>query len=91
MYGLESLGVEHATAIEIVLTVALDSVPPLRRAIYLCLGASYPGGRTTREIAVDLKLPTTTVRRGLEELTVYGLTRRDKLKTNDIWFRLELP
>jgi hypothetical protein len=83
--GLDALGVERGVALDVVISVALDSTPPLRRNIYryLCeplnpLNPPPPGApllvmRTTKEVAGAMGLPSTTVRRGLEELTSYGL------------------
>jgi hypothetical protein len=83
--GLDALGVERETALKVVILVALDSTPPLRRNIYryLCeplnpLDPSPPGAtvlvtRTTKDVAGAMGLPSITVRRGLEELTSYGL------------------
>jgi hypothetical protein len=84
--GLDALGVERETAMGVVISVGLDSTPPLRRAVYrfLCqpLDPLEPpppnaGGmltiRTTKEVAGAVGLPSTTVRRALEELTSYGL------------------
>ena len=83
--GLDALGVERKIALEVVISVALDSTPPLRRNIYrfLCQplnpldppppGAAALAMRTTKEVAEAMGLPSVTVRRGLEELTSYGL------------------
>jgi hypothetical protein len=75
--GLDTLGVERNTALGVVKSVAMDSVPPLRRRAYEYL---TPGeGRIeadTSTIAKALGLPTNTVRRGLEDLAAYGLVER---------------
>ncbi|MGO8918024.1 MAG: hypothetical protein ACLQJR_19140 [Stellaceae bacterium] len=83
--GLDALGVERKSALEVVISVALDSTPPLRRNIYrfLCqpLNPLDPppahtpplATRTTKQVAEAIGLPSVTVRRGLEELTSYGL------------------
>ena len=92
--GMESLGIERGTAMDVVLNVAMDSVPPLRRAAYCYLReqeAKGVTGTTARDVAITLKLPTTTVRRGLEELAVYGLARRDQGGKADLWVALPLP
>ncbi len=85
--GLDALGVERKIALEVVFSVALDSTPPLRRNIYrfLCeplnpvnpppAHAALLPTRTTKEVADAIGLPAVTVRRGLEELTSYGLAR----------------
>jgi hypothetical protein len=73
--GLDSLGVERAMALDVVETVAMDSVPPLRRAAYEYLCASG-GSVDTPQIAQALDLPTNTVRRALEDLAAYHLVSR---------------
>jgi len=85
--GLDALGVERKIALEVVISVALDSTPPLRRNVYryLCrpLNPMEPPParapmlptRTTKQVAEVMGLPSVTVRRGLEELTSYGLAR----------------
>ena len=87
--GLSTLEVERATALAVVISVALDSVPPLRRAAYeyLTSSASHwekrdPRGRlvdcgySTSSIAQKVDLPTNTVRRALEDLAAYRLVER---------------
>jgi Bifunctional DNA primase/polymerase, N-terminal len=83
--GLDTLGLGRQTALDVVESVALDSVPPLRRGIYkyLCqpIDPSIPPPpagpplptRSTTDVAKAMRLPSTTVRRGLEDLTSYGL------------------
>jgi hypothetical protein len=83
--GLDTLGLDRQIALDVVESVALDSVPPLRRNIYryLCepIAPSIqlpPAGpplptRSTTDIAKAVRLPSSTVRRGLEDLTSYGL------------------
>jgi FaeA-like protein len=83
--GLDVLGVERKTALDVVISVALDSTPSQRRSIYrfLCqplnpLNPPPPNAATlatwnTKEVAEAMGLPSITVRRGLEELTSYGL------------------
>ena len=69
--GLDTLGVERDTAMQVVLSVALDSVPPLRRRAYDCV-CKYRNVETA-DVAIALGLPTVTVRRVLEDLAAYGL------------------
>jgi len=82
--GLDVLGVERETAMNVVLSVAHDSVPPIRRAAYEAVCkyddlTKYPDGPPeTKDIALELGLPTTTTRRALEDLTAYGLIERRK-------------
>jgi hypothetical protein len=72
--SLDTLGVERKTAIEVVLSVAMDSVPPLRRAAYACV-RKY-GSVETTDVAIELGLPTVTVRRVLQDLAAYRLIER---------------
>jgi hypothetical protein len=86
--GLDTLDVERASAMQVVLSVAMDSVPPLRRAAYDCV---YRRDDTveTADVAIALGLPTNTVRRILEDLAAYGLVeRKSQGKGNaDLWSR----
>jgi hypothetical protein len=90
--GLDTLGLDRTTALDVVITVAMDSVPPLRRAAYehLCNrrriaianrergtpAEDAPADAITPDIAKALGLPTNTVRRALEDLAAYGLVER---------------
>lgn len=92
--GLDVIGVERETALKIVEKVALDSVPPIRRKAYEALVGSP---KKTREVATALDLPTTTVRRALEDIAAHGLATRQRAKTDegkdgrdDIWTRIEI-
>jgi hypothetical protein len=79
--GLDTLGVKRSIALGVVMRVALDSTPPVRRSIYQYLCTPLPGMtrkdplplRTTTDIGNHLGLPTTTARRNLEDLASYGL------------------
>jgi hypothetical protein len=85
--GLDTLGVERATAMDVVLAVAMDSVPPQRRAAYECV-CKYETVKTA-DVAVALDLPTNTTRRILEDLTAYHLLERRSLGQGhaDEWAR----
>jgi hypothetical protein len=92
--GLDVIGLDREIALEIVEKVALDSVPPIRRKVYEGLAG---GTQKTREIAEALDLPTTTVRRALEDIAAHGLATRQRSKTDegkdgrdDEWTRVEL-
>jgi hypothetical protein len=74
--GLDTLDVPRKAALRVIRTVALDSVPPNRRAAYEHLVAFKGYSAETRAIAEALALPTNTIRRVLEELAVYGLIER---------------
>jgi hypothetical protein len=79
--GLDTLGLDRQTALDVVEAVAFDSVAPIRRKAYEYLCRSLPGAgpqdplpwRTTRQVANNVRLPAITVRRTLEELFGYGL------------------
>jgi len=82
--GLDALGVERNTALEVIKRVAMDSVPPIRRAAYEIVYKYH--SVTTADVAIELGLPNNTVRRALEDLAAYGLVTRHKLKANkDQW------
>jgi hypothetical protein len=85
--GLDVLGVDRDTAMGVVKSVALDSVPPLRRRAYECV-CKYRDVETA-DVAIELGLPTNTVRRILEELAAHGLvTRRSQGPGKaDLWDR----
>jgi hypothetical protein len=89
LFGLDAIGVERKTAFEIIEAVALDSVPPLRRAAYDYLEDN--GADKTSGVAEYLNLPTNTVRRALEELAAYGLvkcSKSDQKGKADTWSAL---
>ncbi len=90
--GLDTLGVERRQALGVIESVAMDSVPPLRRRAYeyLCKRGWADGGYEaveTADIAAALDLPTSTVRRGLEDLVAYQLVAREKQGAgkSDLW------
>ena len=78
--GLGTLGVERGNALAVVETVAMDSVPPLRRRAYEHLRRARDlSGFTplsTSDVAEALRLPSVTVRRMLEDLAAYDLIER---------------
>jgi hypothetical protein len=75
--GLDVLGVERETALAVTESVALDSVPPLRRAAFEQLRDGGKAALETKEISEALGLPTSTVRRTLEDLAAYHLIERE--------------
>ena len=90
--GLDVLGVERARALQIVEAVALDSVPPNRRATYEFLRDQRDvmgwQPQKTSQVAKAIRLPTITARRILEDLTAYDLIERNpggKSGTADTW------
>jgi hypothetical protein len=92
--GLDTLGVARKTALRVIKAVALDSVPPNRRAAYDHLTALRKRGKeavNTTTIRDALALPTNTVRRILEELAAYGLVdcRPQGQGKADLWAALD--
>jgi hypothetical protein len=92
--GLDIIGVDRDTALAIIDKTALDSAPPIRLRVYQALEG---GPRTTREVATAIKLPTSTTRRALEDITAHHLASRQRAKNeegndsrDDIWTRIEL-
>jgi hypothetical protein len=89
--GLDTLGVDRMTALGVVTSVALDSVPPNRRAAYEFLDSIAPAEAATTAVANKLGLPTVTARRVLEDLAAYGLVERKVQGQGkaDNWTRLD--
>lgn len=87
--GLDTLGVARETALAVVKSVALDSVPPLRRRAYECVCKHRDV--ETADVAIELGLPTVSTRRVLEELAAHGLVvRRSQGQGKpDLWDRAE--
>lgn len=74
--GLDSIGVDRATAWEVVRRVGLDSMPALRRRVLDSLDGAKAGVETT-VVAVAVSHPTETVRRTLQDLEAYDVVERD--------------
>jgi hypothetical protein len=94
--GLDVLGVERTTAMVVVESVALDSVPPLRRGAFEFLNRCSKKNPLapaveTAAVAKELGLPTGTVRRALEDLAAHGLVERTSQGSGkaDVWLALE--
>ncbi len=81
--GLDSLGVDRGLAWGVVAKAALDCIPALRREIVAVLHQGNP--LTTDEIAEAIRYPTSTTRRGLEDLTAHRITDRSKAGNAAIW------
>ena len=78
--GLNAIGLPRDKALWVVEDIALASTPPIRRHAFELLSKTPT---KTRDIAKALKLPTTTARRALEELTAHGLAVRTRDKTDN--------
>jgi hypothetical protein len=84
--GMEAIGLDTPTAWQVATKIALDSMPQLRRQILELLELRTEPMETT-EIAEALQYPTTTARRGLEDLMVYELINRisQGQGKSDVW------
>jgi predicted ArsR family transcriptional regulator len=71
----------------VVESVAMDSVPPLRRRAYEYLGSLGAAAAETGAVGKALGLPTVTVRRALEDLAAYELVERQSQGSGkpDLW------
>jgi hypothetical protein len=72
--GLDTLGVERETALNVIEKVAMDSTPPIRRRAYEYLKRIARAAETL-EIAMNVTLPKKTLSRHLEDLAVQGLVK----------------
>lgn len=72
--ALRALGVADPEAWTLTHRLALDSMPALRRSVLHDLVDCDES--TTRQVAGRLGLPTTTVRRALEDLAAHGIATR---------------
>jgi Bifunctional DNA primase/polymerase, N-terminal len=72
--GLDTLGMDRKEGIAVIKAVALDSVPPLRRRAYETV--CHYRNVETGDVAIELRLPTNTARRILEDLAAHGLVTR---------------
>ena len=77
--GLDSLGIERAAAFAVIEKVTFDSVPPNRLRVYEHLKEIDPSWADTSTIAHAIRLPTTTVRRALEDLVAYDLAEKQSV------------
>jgi hypothetical protein len=75
MIGVQAIGGGRDDAWRIATRMALDSIPATRRKLLDGLRTRDDGG--TPELAAAVGLPTTTARRSLEELAVYGMVSRE--------------
>jgi hypothetical protein len=82
--GALALGYPPTTATEIVLRVAGDSLPKLRRLVFLALADG--GEWSTADVGVAVDHPTRSTRRALEDLVAHGVAVRSKGPGNrDRW------
>ena len=82
--GLDTLGCDRDYAWQVIRRVALDCIPSLRRRLLEQLHEHGPPV-PVKTLAESVGLSTNTVRRALEDLTVYGLTTRSGQGKADLW------
>lgn len=83
--GLDVIGLPREEALRIIGALALDNIPPNRRTVLGYLHAE--DSSSTQNVADALDLPTTTVKRALEDLTAHGLVGRSG-ESNALHWRL---
>jgi hypothetical protein len=74
--GMLALGYSEAEAREVIVRVALDSMPGLRRRVLTCVVTSERP-LSTPEVVTQVRHPKRTVLRALEDLQGHGLLRRE--------------
>jgi hypothetical protein len=75
LQGLSVIGLERGKALRVVARIASDCLPPLRLAVLRQL-AGADGFVSTSKLGEALRLPTTSTRNVLEELTPRGIVSR---------------
>ncbi len=75
--GMRAIGVDGWEAWGLVVKVAFDSMPKLRRGVFdLLTGLPADGQMSTTAVATTLGYPTSTASRALQDLTVHGVVTR---------------
>ena len=82
--GMLAIGVTPEDARPLILKVALDCMPALRRAVFTKLVHDEKAWETA-DLATKLGYPTQTARRTLEDLTAHGIVVRQKTGKADQW------
>jgi hypothetical protein len=78
--GLLLIGLNRAKATDIIHQIAYDSAPKIRLKAMKALTSTW---QTTRIIANNIDLPTSTTKRALEDLFVHHLALRDQDENED--------
>jgi hypothetical protein len=81
--GMTVIGIDRGEAMKIVKRVALDSTIPARLKAFKIIASpqsTHGDGVTTRNVALEVGLPTVTVRRTLEDLAAQGMAVRTRAK-----------
>ncbi|MFC1972308.1 hypothetical protein ACFLVE_02745 [Chloroflexota bacterium] len=74
--GLQVVGIAKERAWELVQKAALDSMPAIRQKVVLAM-LETDVDTVTSDLAKRLGYPTNTTRRALEDLTCYGVIKRE--------------
>jgi hypothetical protein len=84
--AIAAIGAPRGQAWRVVTKLAVDCIPAIRRTMLDTL-ALLDEPVSTSDLAEDVGYPTSTARRALEDLTVYGLATRIKVGGNkaDLW------
>ena len=84
--GLQLVGITKERAWKLVQKVALDSMPALRQRVILAM-LETDVETVTSDLATRLGYPTVTTRRALEDLTCYGIIKRESKGAGnaDLW------
>jgi hypothetical protein len=73
--GLDAIGVDRTTAWKVVTKAALDSIPALRLSVLYSL---EEGQKDTNQVATDVRHPSQTTRRALEDLVAHHLVELER-------------
>ena len=73
--GLDTPGVDRDVALNVIETVAMDNMLPIRRRAYGYLRDIAPVAAEIADIADNVRIPEQTLRRHLEDLVAQGLVR----------------
>jgi len=73
--GMSIVGIHRVEAWRVVQKVALDCMPALRRKVFAML-TTKEGPVDTADVATEIRYPTQTTRRALEDLTAHGVVTR---------------
>ena len=75
----------EAGDVQLAIRVALDCVPPIRLLALRTLLEGEQDDLTTRSLADNVRVPTTTIRRAMEDLQALGMVHCEKGGRQDRW------
>jgi hypothetical protein len=85
MGGLWCIGVAPEAAWALLVKVALDCMPDLRRRVFVHLVEHYDERYPSKAIAAALGYPTTTTTHALEDMAAHRIVMRHPAKPADEW------